>query len=375
MYVIENYARLPVRFVRGEGVYLYDDKGKRYLDFLSGIAVCSIGHSHPRLVEAVCSQVRELIHVSNLFENPWQEELARRLMEEFWTSGRVFFCNSGTEANETAIKLVRKFFRDRGEDRFRIITFRKGFHGRTYGSLSATAQEKFHEGFEPMLEGFDYAELNDVDSVKKLINRSTAGIMLEVIQGEGGVNECDPEFLSEVQSICREEGLLLVVDEVQTGIGRTGRFYGYQHYGIEPDIITLAKGLGGGVPIGALLARDEVARHLTPGSHGSTFGGNPLACRAGLVVVEEVKRLLPKIGEVGEFFREKLQELGVGRVKGKGLMLGLELERECREIVLKALEKGLVVNCTAGNVLRFLPPLIVEKEHVEEAVEILRETL
>ncbi len=375
MYVIENYSRLPVRFVKGEGVYLYDDEGKRYLDFVSGIAVCSLGHSHPRLVEAICSQVRELIHVSNLFENPWQEELAQKLVEEFWASGKVFFCNSGTEANEAAIKLVRKFFRDRGENRFRIITFGRGFHGRTYGSLSATAQEKFHEGFEPMLEGFDYAELNDIGSVIKLVNRNTAGIMLEVIQGEGGVNECESEFLKEVQSLCREEGLLLIVDEVQTGIGRTGMFYGYQHFGIEPDIITLAKGLGGGVPIGALLAREEVAQHLTPGSHGSTFGGNPLACRAGFVVVEEVKKLLPQIREVGEFFREKLEELGAGRVKGRGLMLGLELERECKNAVLKALERGLVVNCTAGNVLRFLPPLIVEREHVEEAVEVLREIL
>ena len=375
MYVIKNYSRLPVSFVRGEGVYLYDDKDKRYLDFLSGIAVCSLGHSHPKLVEAICGQAKELLHVSNLFENPWQEELAEKLVEEFWTAGKVFFCNSGTEANEAAIKLARKFFRDRGEDRYRIITFRKGFHGRTYGSLSATAQEQFHRGFEPILEGFDYAELNDIDSVRERLREDTAGIMLEVIQGEGGVNECDPEFLRGVQELCRERGVLLIVDEVQTGIGRTGRFYGYQHYGIEPDIITLAKGLGGGVPIGAMLARDEVAKCLTPGSHGSTFGGNALACRAGLVVVEEVKRLLPHVAEVGAYFRKKLEDLKVGKVKGRGLMLGLELERECRDVVLEALERGLVVNCTAGRVLRFLPPLTVEKEHVDEAVDILKRVL
>ncbi len=375
MYVIENYSRLPVSFVKGEGVYLYDEEGRRYLDFLSGIAVCSLGHSHPKLTQAICDQAGRLIHVSNLFVNPWQEELAGELVKEFWTEGRVFFCNSGAEANEAGIKLVRKFFRDRGENRYRIITFRKGFHGRTYGSLSATAQENLHKGFEPMLEGFDYAELNDIDSVKRMIKRETAGVMLEVIQGEGGVNECDPEFLRGVQEICREEGILLVVDEVQTGIGRTGKFYGYQHYGIEPDIITLAKGLGGGVPIGAVLARDEVAKHLTPGSHGSTFGGNALACRAGLVVVEEVRKLLPHIREVGEYFRRKLKELGTGKVKGKGLMLGLELDRECRDIVLKALQRGLVINCTAGNVLRFLPPLVVEKEHVDEAVSVLKDIL
>jgi len=375
MYVMENYSRLPVRFVKGEGVYLYDEKGRRYLDLLSGIAVCSLGHSHPRLVEALCTQARELMHVSNLFENPWQEELAERLVGEFWTLGKVFFCNSGTEANEAAIKLVRKFFRDRGENRYRIITFRKGFHGRTYGSLSATAQEKFHKGFEPMLEGFDYAQLNDMDSVRKLLRKETAAIMLEVIQGEGGINECDPAFLREVQELCREEGLLLVVDEVQTGIGRTGRFYGYQHYDLEPDVITLAKGLGGGVPVGAVLAREEVAKHLTPGSHGSTFGGNALACRAGLVVVEEVEKLLPHVREVGDYLRGKLEELGVGEVRGRGLMLGLELERDCRDAVLEALKRGLVINCTSDKVLRFLPPLIIKKEHVDEAVEVLREIL
>ncbi len=375
MYLIENYTRLPVRFVRGEGVYLYNQEGKRYLDFLSGIAVCSLGHSHPKLTEAVCSQSKKLLHVSNLFENPWQEELARELIKEFWTEGRVFFCNSGTEANEAGIKLVRKFFRDRGVDRYRIITFRNGFHGRTYGSLSATAQEKFHEGFEPMLKGFDYAELNDINSVEKALSPKTAGIMLEVIQGEGGVNECEEEFLKELQELCREKGLLLIIDEVQTGIGRTGKFYGYQHYGLEPDIITLAKGLGGGVPIGAVIAREEVARHLTPGTHGSTFGGNALACVAGKVVVEEVKKLLPHVEEVGNYFKRKLEELGVGRVKGRGLMLGLELDRECKELVVRALEKGLVINCTAGKVLRFLPPLIVDKEHIDLAVKILKEII
>lgn len=375
MFVMENYSRFPVSFVRGEGVYLYDEKGKRYLDFVSGIAVCSLGHSHPKLIEVICSQAKELIHVSNLFENPWQEELAEKLVKEFWTDAKVFFCNSGTEANEAAIKLVRKFFRDRGEERFRIITFRNGFHGRTYGSLSATAQEKFHKGFEPILEGFDYAVLNNIDSVKKLLRKETAAVMLEVIQGEGGVNECDLEFLKEVQRLCREEGLLLVIDEVQTGIGRTGKFYGYQNYGIEPDVITLAKGLGGGVPIGAVLAREEVAKSLAPGSHGSTFGGNALSCRAASVVVDEVKALLPRIKEVGEYFRKKLEELKVGKVKGRGLMLGIDYGKDCREVVIKTLERGLVINCTAGNVLRFLPPLIIEREHVDEAIDILKEIL
>ncbi len=372
MYLIENYARLPVRFVRGEGVYLYDDKGKRYLDFLSGIAVCSLGHGDCDLVEAICKQAKKLIHVSNLFENPWQEDLAGELVREFWTRGRVFFCNSGTEANETAIKIARKFWRDRGEDRYRIITFRNGFHGRTYGSLSATAQERFHEGFQPMLDGFDYADLNDIGSVERVLTDKTGAVMLEVIQGEGGVNECDPGFLKDLQNLCRERGILLIVDEVQTGIGRTGYFYGYQGYGIEPDMITLAKGLGGGVPIGAVVVREDLAKALTPGTHGSTFGGNPLACTASLTVVRKVRKLLPHVREVGEYFRKKLEELGAGKVKGKGLLLGLDIGEDCREVVLKALERGLVINCTAGKVLRFLPPLIVEKEHIDQAIEILK---
>ncbi len=373
MYLIENYLKIPVRFVRGKGVYLYDDRGKEYLDFVSGIAVVSIGHSHPELTEAICKQAKELIHVSNLFENPWQEELAQKLVNEFWTPAKVFFCNSGAEANEAAIKLVRKFWRDRGENRYRIITFRNGFHGRTYGSLSATAQEKFHQGFEPMLDGFDYAVLNDIDSVKKLITEETGAIMLEVVQGEGGVNECEEKFLKEVQEICKEKEILLVIDEVQTGIGRTGEFYGYQHYKLEPDIITLAKGLGGGVPIGAMIAKEDVAKSLTPGTHGSTFGGNALACTAASVVVDKVKELLPHIKEVGDYFRTKLEELNIGKVKGRGLMLGIDIGKDCKEIVLKALERGLVINCTAGSVLRFLPPLIVEKEHIDRAVLILKE--
>lgn len=375
MYLIENYKRLPVRFVRGEGVYLYDDRGKRYLDFLSGIGVCSLGHSHPRLIGALRSQINTLIHVSNLFENPWQEEVARKLVGEFWTSGRVFFCNSGTEACEVAIKLARKFFRDRGERRYRIITFRKGFHGRTYGSLSATAREDLHRGFEPMLEGFDYAELNDITSVERQVRKETAGVMLEVIQGEGGINECEAGFLKDLQKLCEERDLLLIIDEVQTGVGRTGTFYAYERYALKPDIITLAKGLGGGVPIGAVVAREEVAHALSPGTHGSTFGGNPLVCRAASVVVDEIKKLLPKIRDVGMYLKESLNKLGVGEVRGQGLMVGVDIGKDCTRAVEKALGSGLIINCTAGSVIRLLPPLIIEKQHVDEAVEILGDVL
>ncbi len=375
MYVMDTYRRLPVSFVKGEGVYLYDHEGRRYLDFLAGIAVNTLGYGDDELTKALCEQVRNLLHVSNLFENPWQEELARELVESFWTSGKVFFCNSGAEANEGAIKLARRYFYERGEKRYRIITFYNSFHGRTFGAMSATAQEKIQKGFEPLLAGFDYAELNNFDSVLKALKKETAGIMLEVIQGEGGIREAEEGFLQKVQRLCQEEGLILIVDEVQTGIGRTGRFYAYEHYGIKPDIISLAKGLGGGVPIGAVLARKEVAEAFKPGSHGSTFGGNPLACRAGMVVVRRVKGLLPQVQRVGEYFKKKLKELGVGEVRGRGLMLGLELERSCSETVQKALERGLLINCTSERVLRFVPPLVVEERHVDEAIGILKEIL
>ncbi len=372
MYLMNTYKRLPVSFVRGEGVYLFDEKGKKYLDMVAGIAVNALGYNHPKLVETLCEQSKKLMHVSNLFENPWQEEVAKLLVEHFHDKdGKVFFCNSGAEANEAAIKLTRKYFKSVGEkQRYRIITFYKGFHGRTYGSMSATAQEKIHLGFEPLLDGFDYATLNDFESVLKQLNKNTAGIMLEVIQGEGGINEAQVEFLHKVYELCKKEGLLLIVDEVQTGIGRTGSFYAHQHFGIKPDIVTLAKGLGGGFPIGAVVATDEVSKAFAPGSHGSTFGGNPLACACAKVVIEEVKKLLPQIIEVGTYFKKRLKELG--KVKGIGLMLGLDIGKDCQEVVLKALDKGLIINCTAQSVIRLVPPLIIQKEHVDECVSILK---
>ncbi len=375
MYLMETYKRLPVRFVRGEGVYLFDDEGKRYIDLVAGVAVNSLGYSDPDLVRALCEQAKKLMHVSNLFENPWQEDVAKLLVERFWVKGRVFFCNSGTEANEGAIKLARRYFRERGENRYRIITFKNSFHGRTYGSMSATAQEKVQKGFEPMLDGFDYAIYNNFDSVLKAIKRETAGIMLEVIQGEGGIRVANHEFLKNVQELCRREGLLLIVDEVQTGIGRTGKFYAYEHFGLKPDILTLAKGLGGGFPVGALLAREKVSEVMAYGTHGSTFGGNPLACRCAKVVIEKVSELLEHVGDVGSYFRNKLESLEVGKVRGLGLMLGLDMERDCSNIVNKALEHGIVLNCTANTVLRFVPPLIIQKEHVDEAMKALSRLL
>ncbi len=373
-----NYARLPVQFVRGEGVYLYDEEGREYLDLISGIGVNSLGYNHPKLTKAICEQARELIHISNLFEVPYQEELARELVISSYGEGRgkVFFANSGAEANEALIKLIRKYWHGRGEKKFEIITFRGSFHGRTYGSLSATGQPKLHEGFEPMLEGFRYAEFNDLDSVKSLINENTAAVLLEVIQGEGGVNPAEEGFVKELFDLTREAGILFAIDEVQTGNGRTGKFWGFQHYGVEPDLFSTAKGLGGGVPIGALVAKNEIAEHFTPGSHGSTFGGNPLATRAGLVVFEELKGgLLEHVHRVGNYFIEKLKGLNAGKVKGKGLMVGLELNKPCKELVLEGLKMGLVFNCTAQRVLRFLPPLVITQEEIDLAVERLEKLL
>jgi acetylornithine/N-succinyldiaminopimelate aminotransferase len=371
MYVMQTYARLPISFVRGEGVYLFDKEGNKYLDLVGGIAVNVLGYSDQDLINAICEQSKKLIHVSNLFENPWQEEVGMLLVERFWTKGRVFFCNSGTEANEAAIKLVRKYFRDRGESRYRIITFYNSFHGRTYGSMSATAQEKVHKGFEPLLDGFDYAVYNNFDSVINLLNKDTAGVMVEVIQGEGGIRVAHYDFLQKIQQLCRKEGLLLIVDEVQTGMGRTGSFFAYEQFDLKPDIVTLAKGLGGGFPIGALIARESVAEAFSVGSHGSTFGGNPLACACAKVVINKVSKLLDHVKDTGAYFKKGLESLNRGKVRGMGLMLGLDLEKDCKAVVKRALDLGLVINCTAGSVLRFVPPLIIQKEHVDTTLLVL----
>jgi acetylornithine/N-succinyldiaminopimelate aminotransferase len=377
-YLTPNYARLPVKFIRGEGVYLYDAQGREYIDLISGIGVNSLGYNHPKLTNAICDQAKKLIHISNLFEVPYQEELAQKLVETSFgpEKGKVFFCNSGAESNEALIKLIRKYWKDKGEDRYEIITFKGSFHGRTFGSLSATGQPKLHKGFEPMLQGFKYAEFNNIETVKELINEKTAAVLIEVIQGEGGVNPADEKFIKELYQLTRENNILFAVDEVQTGNGRTGKYWGFQHYRIEPDIFSTAKGLGGGIPVGAVVAKNEIAEHLTPGSHGSTFGGNPLAMRAGLVIYEELETgLLNHVKKVGDYFKKHLEELNKGKVKGKGLMLGLEIEKPCKDLVIKGLEKGIVFNCTAGNVLRFLPPLVITEYEIDQAMEKLKEIL
>ncbi len=370
---METYKRLGVEFVKGEGVYLYDREGRRYLDFISGIGVVSLGHCNRVLVEALTEQAKRLWHTSNLYENSLQEELARRLSEKFWTKAKVFFTNSGTESVECAIKLTRKFFYEIGEKRYRILAFKNSFHGRTFGSLSATGQEKFKRGFRPTLKGFDFAPFNDKDAFKRKIKRETAGILLEVVQGEGGVIPAREEFLKEVERVCKEEGLLLIVDEVQTGVGRTGKFFAYEHFNLKPDIVTLAKGLGGGFPVGACLAREEVAKAFKISDHGSTFGGNFLACKVALKVVEEVEKILKEVSEVGEYLKERLRPYG--KVRGLGLMVGLELREDCSKVVERLLREGVLVNCTAKRVLRFLPPLIVKREHVDEMIKVLDRVL
>ena len=376
-YLIGNYTRFPISFEKGEGVYLYDKAGKKYLDMLAGIAVNTLGYNHPALTEAICQQAKKVLHVSNLFYIESQIEVAKLLVEN--SSGdKVFFSNSGAEANEAAIKLARKYFYDKGQYRYELITFKGGFHGRTMKTLAATANPAYQEGFEPLPEGFKYAEFNNLDSVKEQLTDKTAGVMVEVIQGEGGVNPVDKTFIEELYLFCKQNDLLLIVDEVQTGIGRTGKLFGYQYFDVEPDIITSAKGLGGGVPIGATIAKKEVASALSPGTHGSTFGGNYLATVSALVVLKEVlkEEFLEKVRENGEYLKEKLRKFGYP-IKGLGLMVGMELPEEIsvKDVVRKALDKGLIVGSAGKNTLRFVPPLIIKKEEIDDGIDILTKIL
>ena len=376
---MENYARHDIYFERGEGVYLYDDKGNKYIDMLAGIAVNTLGYAHPKLTEAICEQAKKVIHVSNLFKIKPQEEVAEILVKNSLENGKVFFCNSGAEANETAIKLVRKYFYDKGNpEKHEIITFTGGFHGRTIGSLTATAQPKYHEGFKPLLQGIKYAEFNNIESLKNAISENTAAIMFELIQGEGGVNPINEEFLNEIIKLSKENELLIVIDEVQTGIGRTGKLFAYQHFDFEPDIITSAKGLAGGVPVGAVIATDEVAKAFTAGTHGSTFGGNYLSMTAAKVVLNEILKpnFLNEVYEKGLYLKEGLRKIGL-KAKGIGLMVGADLPEEinAREIAKKCLKNGLIIGTAGKNTLRFVPPLIINKNEIDESLKILEKTL
>ena len=368
----KTYKRFPIVITKGKGCNLWDTEGKKYIDFVSGIAVCNLGHAHPRVSEALSKQADILLHVSNLYYTEPQIELASLLTENSFAD-RVFFCNSGAEANEAAIKLARKYFKDKGEgDRYRIITMEKSFHGRTMATLSATGQDKIRKGFEPILEGFDYIPFNDIDAMRKSINSSTCAVLLEPVQGEGGVRCPDPDYLKAVRRLCDEKRILLIFDEIQTGMGRTGKLFAYEHFGIEPDIMTLAKALANGLPIGAMLAIEEVAQAFGPGAHASTFGGTPIITAASIQVVKVLleENLIHHCANIGMYFKERLQDLkakheSIVDVRGMGLLLGMKLKIEGDTIVNSCMEKGFLINCIQGNILRFIPPLIVEKEEID----------
>ncbi len=376
-HVMNTYNRFPVAIVRGDGRRVWDADGRVYLDFTSGLAVCNLGHSHPNVVKALKDQADKLIHISNLYHIGPQSILASLLTGNSFAD-KVFFCNSGAEANEAAIKLARKYFSVKGEERFQIITMEKSFHGRTLGALAATGQKKFQAGFEPLLEKFTYVPFDDLDALGKAVNAKTAAIMVEPIQGEGGVNVPSKGYLKGLKAAARKVGALVIFDEIQVGFGRTGKLFAYEHEGVTPDIMTLAKGLAGGVAIGAMLATDEVAAAFTPGSHASTFGGNPLATSAGIAALKTIleEGVLDNCRRSGHYLVERLEGLKkefpfIKEVRGKGLIIGMELEAPGPEIVKESLSKGLLINCVGEKILRFIPALTVTKEEIDEMIGIL----
>ena len=376
------FARYPLVLSHGEGPYVYDSEGKKYLDFLAGIAVNILGHGHPALVKAIAEQAGKLIHCSNLYYTEPQATLAARLAE-LTGFDRVFLANSGAEANEGALKLARKYGKTLSPDRVEIITAENSFHGRTLATLTATGQPKYREGYEPLPAGFRYVTYNDLDSLKSVISDKTCAVLIEPIQGEGGVYVPDEGYLAAVRELCDQTGALLIFDEIQTGMGRTGHLLASQTFGVKPDIVTLAKGLGGGVPIGAFLTTDKIAGAFHAGDHGTTFGGNPLASAAGNAVLDVLaqENLAANASARGEYLMAELRKLQgkypslIKDVRGCGLMVGMELTVPGRDIVNRCLEAGAIINCTAGNVLRFVPPLTITNEHIDELIVILAKAL
>jgi acetylornithine aminotransferase len=377
-YIMKTYGRYPIVPVRGEGSVLWDADGKRYLDFLAGVAVNNLGHCHPKVVAALQKQAAELIHCSNYYHIPSQIELAEILCSHSFAD-KAFFCNSGAEANEAAIKLARKYSREKyGPERYEIITAADSFHGRTMATVSATGQEKVQRFFDPLLHGFKHVPFNDAASLAAAITPTTCAVMLEPIQGEGGVNIPSPDYLQEVRDICDKRGLIMILDEVQVGMGRTGKLFAYEHFGITPDIMTLAKALAGGAPIGTMLAKDEYAAAFTPGTHGSTFGGNPLVTAAAVATVRTILEdgLLNRAEEMGEYLHGELELLQkkhpcIVEVRGIGLMIGMNLSVPGADIVKKGHDRGVLLNVTHDTVLRFVPPLTVTKQEVNEMIGIL----
>jgi acetylornithine/N-succinyldiaminopimelate aminotransferase len=379
-FMFKTYRRSPITLVKGDGCRVWDENGKEYIDFVSGIAVCSLGHSSPIVSKALCEQSKKLVHVSNLFYTQPQTELAQILVENSFAD-RVFFCNSGAEANEAAIKLARRYSKEKsGSERHTIVTMDNSFHGRTMATLSATGQEKIRTGFDPFLEGFKYVPFNDLNNLKSAIDGSVCAVMLEPIQGEGGVVLPSPDYLKAVTEICREHDILLLLDEVQVGMGRTGRLFAYQHFGITPDVMTLAKALGNGLPIGAMLAKEELADTFGPGTHATTFGGTPLITAGALAVVKSLLNdgWIENAREMGDYFRNRLSDLQtkysiIKDVRGLGLILGVLLDRKGADIVNACAERGFLINCAQERVLRLVPPLIVGKEEIDLLINCLNE--
>jgi len=379
---MNTYNRFPSILDHGKGSLVWDIEGKVYLDFAAGIAVNVLGHSHPKLVSSLKKQAERMIHCSNLYWTEPQMKLAR-ILSENTIGGKVFFVNSGTEANETAIKLARKFGRKISPNKFKILSAVNSFHGRTLGSLSATAQPKYQEAFTPLVDGFEYFQFNDVDSIKPKISEQVCAIMIEPIQGESGIIPATKEFLIEVRKLCDEHNILLIFDEVQCGMGRTGKLFAYQNYGVIPDVLTIAKGLGGGVPIGAVIA-NEKADVFEPSDHGSTFGGNPLACSAGITVMEEILKegFLQRVQKLGDLLKNELEKMKrkfptvIKEIRGIGLMIGMELNQlSAKEFAATCFEEGLLVVPAGNNTIRFLPPLTIKQKQIKEAMKIVQKVL
>ena len=381
-HVAQTYGRYPIALVRGKGTKVWDASGKKYIDFVTGLAVDNLGHCPPAVVNAIRKQAGKLLHVSNLYHIEPQSQLAADLTRLSFAD-KFFFCNSGTEANEAAIKLARKWFDDNGQpERHEIITMNNSFHGRTMASLSATAQKKYHAGFGPLLPGFKYVPFNSIQAIKKATTRKTCAVLVEPIQGEGGVNLADKAYFKALRRLCDEKKILLIFDEVQTGFGRTGPLFAYESYGMKPDMITLAKALGGGMAIGAMGGTNRVMKSLVPGTHAATFGGNPLACAASLASLKAITKngFLQKASSTGDYFLEQLHKLKknfpiVRDARGAGLMLALELDRPGVAVVTKCMAEGLLINCIQPNTLRFLPPLIITRKEINLLIKTLSKIL
>ncbi|MBO7610743.1 MAG: aspartate aminotransferase family protein [Elusimicrobia bacterium] len=384
-YLMKTYKRYNVSVKKSKGQYVWDENGKKYLDFFSGISVCSFGHGNPAVISAIKKQLDLFVHCSNVYYSKPQVDVAKLLLEKSFKNGRVFLANTGAEANEGAIKIARKWGSDNplkdGTKRYEIIAFKSSFHGRTLATLAATGQEKFHIPFKPLQQKFVFAEFNNIDSVKKLINKNTVAVMIELVQGEGGIHIADKKFVKDLRKLCDDKNILLICDEIQCGMARTGKTFAWQHYGIKPDIFTLAKAIANGLPLGAVVADKKVAEVFNYGDHGSTFGGNPVSCAAAAATLKLITpKLLKDVTDKSKYFVKKLNELKkkfscIKEIRSLGLLVGVELDFAGKDIVEFCIAKGLLINCTQGNVLRFLPPFVITKKDIDKAIKILEDAI